>query len=68
MTCAQSCCQENRSSQDSWLSAVNQDAAKKMAAQEAWRAQYNKEERKKRYVEKGQADARSAKRARTFDE
>jgi ribosome biogenesis protein BMS1 len=38
--------------------------AKKVAGEEAWRAQYNKEERKKRYVERGQADKRAAKKQR----
>ena len=34
-----------------------------MEAEEAWRARYNKEERKKRYLEAGQAEKR-AKRAK----
>ncbi|PSC76713.1 ribosome biogenesis BMS1-like protein [Micractinium conductrix] len=38
--------------------------AKKQAAEEAWREQYNKEERKKRCVEKGKADQRAAKKQR----
>ena len=38
--------------------------AKAAAAEEAWRAAYNKEERKKRYVEKGHAEKRKAKKAR----
>lgn len=37
---------------------------KRRAAEEAWRAQYNKEERKKRYVEQGKAQGRAAKKAR----
>lgn len=44
------------------------EKTKKVAAEEAWRESYNKEERKKRYVEKGQADARQAKKARGNDE
>jgi len=41
-----------------------QKHAKDMAAEEEWRTKYNKEERKKRYVEEGKSDKRSAKRAR----
>ena len=33
-----------------------------MAAEEAWRAQYNKEERKKRFRDQGQAEKHAAKR------
>lgn len=40
------------------------ERVKKVAGEEAWRESYNKEERKKRYVEKGQEDARRAKKAR----
>eukprot|EP00891_Asterochloris_glomerata_P004383 jgi/Astpho2/4383/e_gw1.00067.3.1_t len=36
--------------------------AKKVAAEEAWRAQYNKEERKKRFRDQGKAEAHAAKR------
>lgn len=42
--------------------------AKKVVAQEAWRAEYNKEERKKRYVEKGKQDQRLAKKQRRGDD
>ena len=35
-----------------------------MAAEEAWRQGHNREERKKRYVEVGQAEKRAAKKAR----
>ncbi len=45
-----------------------QERAKKNAAEEASREAYNKEERKKRYVEKGQADARRAKKSRMADD
>ncbi|RMZ52401.1 hypothetical protein APUTEX25_000676 [Auxenochlorella protothecoides] len=38
--------------------------AKRREAEEAWRAQFNKEERKKRYVEQGQQEKRAAKKAR----
>ena len=41
-----------------------QERAKKVAAEEAWRQGHNKEERKKRYVETGQAEKRAAKKAR----
>ena len=41
-----------------------QKHAKDVAAEEAWRAKYNKEERKKRYVEEGKNDKRAAKRSR----
>ncbi|EFN57678.1 hypothetical protein CHLNCDRAFT_142849 [Chlorella variabilis] len=41
--------------------------AKKAEAVEAWRAQYNKEERKKRYVELGKAEQRAAKKQRRDD-
>ena len=40
------------------------ERAKKNAAQELWRAQYNKEERKKRYVEEGNEAKRAAKRSK----
>lgn len=40
-----------------------------MAAEEAWRAKYNKEERKKRYVERGAAEKRAAaKKPRTSED
>ncbi|EIE20399.1 DUF663-domain-containing protein [Coccomyxa subellipsoidea C-169] len=43
--------------------------AKDVAAEDAWRAKYNKEERKKRYVERGAADKRAAaKKPRTSDD
>lgn len=38
--------------------------AKAAVAEEEWRAAYNKEERKKRYVERGHAEKKKAKRAR----
>ncbi|KAL4425893.1 hypothetical protein ABPG75_009909 [Micractinium tetrahymenae] len=41
--------------------------AKKVAAEEAWRAAYNKEEKKKRYIERGKAEARAAKKQRRDD-
>jgi len=41
--------------------------AKRSAEEEAWRAGYNKEERKKRYVERGQAEKRAAKKQRGDD-
>ena len=41
-----------------------QKHAKDVAAEEAWRSKYNKEERKKRYVEEGKNDKRAAKRSR----
>ncbi|CAL8465158.1 g4693 [Coccomyxa elongata] len=42
---------------------------KDVAAEEAWRAKYKKEERKKRYVERGAADKRAAaKKPRTADD
>lgn len=48
---------------DPWL-CYPQKHAKDMAAEEEWRTKFNKEERKKRYVEEGKSDKRSAKRAR----
>lgn len=46
-----------------------QKHTKDVAAEEAWRAKYNKEERKKRYVERGAADKRAAaKKPRTADD
>ena len=43
---------------------ILQKHAKEVAVEEAWRAKYNKEERKKRYVQEGQAEKRAAKRAK----
>lgn len=46
-----------------------QKHTKDVAVEEAWRAKYNKEERKKRYVERGAADKRAAaKKPRTADD
>lgn len=39
--------------------------AKKVEAEEAWRSVYNKEERKKRYVERGQAEKHAAKKQKS---
>ena len=52
-----------------WLTqcACLQKHAKDVAAEEAWRAKYNKEERKKRYVEEGKNNKRAAKRARASE-
>lgn len=47
---------------------VLQKHAKDVEAQEAWRQKYNKEERKKRYLEKGMAEKRAAKRQRSADD
>lgn len=41
-----------------------QERAKKVAASDAWRSGHTKEQRKKRYVETGQAEKRAAKKAR----
>jgi ribosome biogenesis protein BMS1 len=41
-----------------------QKHAESLAAEEAWRQKYNKEERKKRYVQRGVAEKRAAKRQR----
>ena len=46
-----------------WEPARAQKHARSVEAEEAWRARYNKEERKKRYLEAGQAEKR-AKRAK----
>ena len=43
--------------------ACAQKHVRALEAEEAWRARYNKEERKKRYLEAGQAEKR-AKRAK----
>lgn len=45
-----------------------QEQVKKTTAEEAWRSGWNKEQRKKRYVEAGQAEARKAKKARVADD
>lgn len=45
-----------------------QEQVKKTAAEEAWRSGWNQEQRKKRYVEAGQAEARKAKKARVADD
>lgn len=45
-----------------------QKHAKNKAAEEAWRTKFNKEERKKRYVEEGKNDKRAAKRSRIEQE
>ncbi|BDA50761.1 probable pre-rRNA-processing protein TSR1 homolog at N-terminal half [Coccomyxa sp. Obi] len=49
--------------------ARQREHSRDVAAMEAWRAQYNKEERKKRYVERGEANKRTAaKKLRTADD
>ncbi len=45
-----------------------QEQVKKTAAEEAWRSGWNQEQRKKRYVEAGQAEARKVKKARVADD
>ena len=45
-----------------------QKHAKALAAEEAWRTKYNKEERKKRYVEEGKQDKRAVKRSRMAED
>jgi len=39
-----------------------QERKKKLAVEEAWKMQYNKEERKKRYRDQGKAEALAEKR------
>lgn len=39
-----------------------QERKKKLALEEAWKMQYNKEERKKRYRDQGKAEALAEKR------
>ena len=53
---------------DGELCAPVQKHAKTLAAEEAWRTKYNKEERKKRYVEEGRQDKRAVKRSRMAED